>query len=422
MISYHITRFIHATIRENKLIHTINALLENSEGSEVLIDDLITQFKRFLIKNDEEIFETHRLKYMTYLGDFHEHLSEIRELQEKKPVDVDLILLELYELPKKRNNLLSTILIYFYLRNHTRLHGQIIFRTIYLYFLIVSYRNRLDEATRRNIGLLDQKQYVSLEEKTRSIWNRMKRRYRFLGSSEFQTGSFLAIICVFGAISWYATPDAFFLRADVTGAGGNIAFGKVAMDSLLLGRLTDGVNTSIQSFGLQNILIVALCAIIFQSLRTGFTNLFVNSFLTKTFDLLGTALKLLARAVFAVYNYIIYKVATRFMFACIELCIARNIRPGSVLFGIFALVYFMLYTAIISVYLVIGAALFAWTPIWWHIGGAAVLLSILLICGNLHSDVANFRAFMLAVERIMKDLADAKKIEQEKAIVGTVVA
>ncbi len=126
--------------------------------------------------------------------------------------------------------------------------------------------------------------------------------------------------------------------------------GKVAMDSLLLGRITDGVNGTLQGFGLQNILIVALMAIIFQSLRTGFTNLFVNSFLVKTFAVIGTLLKFTFRTVFSVYNYVIYKLSTRYIFSSIDLVIRKKILPGPLLMSGFLFVYFLIYISVIAVY------------------------------------------------------------------------
>jgi len=74
--------------------------------------------------------------------------------------------------------------------------------------------------------------------------------------------------------------------------------------------------------------IIALFAIIIQSLKTGLTNVFVNSLLAKIFNFIGLVFTILSRAVFYVYNYMIYKLATRFIFRAIDYVVSRGIRPG----------------------------------------------------------------------------------------------
>jgi hypothetical protein len=124
-------------------MHLVDALLETSHKNETVLDDLIFQFKRFLRKGNDEIFEQHRLKYVTYLDDFQIHIADMKELSKKDAIQINSLLLEIYEIPKKRNNLFAMLLIYFYLKNHRHLHGKVIFKVIYLYFLIITYRNRL---------------------------------------------------------------------------------------------------------------------------------------------------------------------------------------------------------------------------------------------------------------------------------------
>ncbi|EKD29673.1 MAG: hypothetical protein ACD_78C00320G0012 [uncultured bacterium (gcode 4)] len=340
MITYQITRFIHSVIRSNKLVHLVDALLEKSHQNENILDDLIVQFKRFLQKGNDEIFEQNRLKYVTYLDDFKTNISDIKNLDKQDSMQVNSLLLEIYEIPKKRNNLLSGFLLYFYLRNHKHLQGEAIFKIIYLYFLIITYRNRLDDSMRANIIKIDDTQLRSLSNLFVSTLHRIRRRYHLPSSRLLVMMSILLCVTVFSAVSWQYVPLISNLQADVTAVGqgtgvsDGFVLGKVAMDSILLGRLTDGVNGTLQGFGLQNILIVALMAVIFQSLRTGFTNLFVNSFLVKTFAAVGTILKIVFHAIFAIYNYVIYKLSTRYIFTAIDFTISRRILPGPALLSL----------------------------------------------------------------------------------------
>lgn len=178
MITYQITRFIHSVIRSSKLIHLVNALLEKSHQDESLLDDLIAQFKRFLQKGNDEIFEQNRLKYVTYLDDFKTHLADMKDLGKKDTIEINSLLLEIYEIPKKRNNLLSVLLLYFYLRNHRHLQGKVIFKIISLYFLIITYRNRLDMSARTHILEMDSKRLRSVAEILASTFRRFARKYR----------------------------------------------------------------------------------------------------------------------------------------------------------------------------------------------------------------------------------------------------
>ncbi|MDD5197576.1 MAG: hypothetical protein PHN60_01810 [Candidatus Gracilibacteria bacterium] len=420
MITYQITRFIHSVIRSNKLVHLVDALLEKSHQNENILDDLIVQFKRFLQKGNEEIFEQNRLKYVTYLDDFKTNISDIKNLDKQDSMEVNSLLLEIYEIPKKRNNLLSGFLLYFYLRNHKHLQGKAIFKTIYLYFLIITYRNRLDDSMRANIIGMDDKHLHPLSVIFMNILHRLQRRHRLPSSRSLLMALTFFCVIIFSVISWKYGPMASNLQADitsavqVTGTGDGFVFGKVAMDSLLLGRLTDGVNGTLQGFGLQNILIVALMAVIFQSLRTGFTNLFVNSFLVKTFATVGTILKIVFHAIFAIYNYVIYKLSTRYIFASIDFTISRGILPGPLLLSIFCLVYILIYLTVISAYFFLTTFFFSWNPAWWHIIGIILGISVLLISINLHADIANFRTFLIEIESIFKALREAEKADGAK--------
>lgn len=421
MITYQITRFIHSIIRTNKLVHLVDALLENSNQHEWLLDDLIFQFKRFLQKGNDQIFEQNRLKYVTYLDDFKTNISDIKNLSKQDTIQINTLLLEIYEIPKKRNNLLSGLLFYFYLRNHKRLQGEAIFKIIYLYFLIITYRNRLDSSMRANIIAIDNKNLHPISAIFTNLLHRFQRKgYLPSSRSLIMLGGILGVT-ILSAISWQYGPLTSNLRADVTGiiqdawVNNDNTIGKIALGTLMLGSLTD----KLQWLNMQNILIVALLAVIFQSLRTGFTNLFVNSFMVKTFAVIGTIFKIIFRSIFSVYNYVIYKLSTRYIFTSIDSMISRNILPGRVLLLFFLLIYFLIYITVISVYFFLTTLFVVVNLTWWLTIGLIIGISILLIVFNLHADIVNFRAFLIEIEAIFKTLHEAEKtdvVKDEKQI------
>ena len=216
MLTYQITRFIHATIRSNKLLHIVETLLEESHQNESLLDDLILQFKRFLQKGNEEIFEENRLKYVTYLDDFKTHLSDIKDLGKHDTIRVNSLLLEIYEIPKKRNNLFAGLLLYFYLKNHKHLKGKALFKIIYLYFLIITYRNRLDDGARANIIDMDNKKLHPAGMIFTNTIHRLQRKHYLPSSRILGIIAMIFSVAVLSIISLKYTPIASVLRADVT--------------------------------------------------------------------------------------------------------------------------------------------------------------------------------------------------------------
>lgn len=188
MLTYEINYFIHSVIREGKLVHLMDALIDDSPTATLLIDDLIAQFQHFLRKGNAELFDGTQLKYLTYLEEFKAHLEDIPDFKNANLSSRNLTLLGLYEVPKKRNNLFSACLAYFYLRNHTRLRGRTLFKVIYLYLLIIAYRNRLPEEMRTNIVSLSTKEFRGLGIIVSTAFRRVARRHPIISSSFFRLG------------------------------------------------------------------------------------------------------------------------------------------------------------------------------------------------------------------------------------------
>lgn len=185
---------------------------------------------------------------------------------------------------------------------------------------------------------------------------------------------------------------------------------KIALGTLMLGPLTD----ALQGLDMQNVLIVALLVVIFQSLRTGFTNLFVNSFMSKTFRVVGHIFKIFFRIIFSIYNYVIYKFSTRYIFASVDILISRNILPGPMILSLFCIGYIGIYIAIISIYILSLLFFFGIHLVLWQIAGIIIGITSLLIGINLHTDITNFRAFLLEIENILKSLRNGKTSNTEK--------
>lgn len=173
------------------------------------------------------------------------------DLKDKNSIETNLILLRLYELPKKRNNLLVALLVYFYLQNKEKSKERSLFKIIYLYLLIISYRNRLPENMRCSIVELDVRSYRGFGERISTEWHKITRKFPLLAWAKLKNILASLVILVLGGFAWKYNIGAQFLRADVaaSGQGGGVfAAGKIAMDTLFLGRVTDGVMSTIGGF------------------------------------------------------------------------------------------------------------------------------------------------------------------------------
>ena len=154
-----------------------------------------------------------------------------------------------------------------------------------------------------------------------------------------------------------------------------------------------------------------------QAFKTSLTTVFFNSLLTKVFQFLWTLVKFVWRVFFSVYNYIIYKLETRYIFASIDFVVARKITPGPFMIGLFLSFYGLVYLGVVLLYLYFGLALFG-----WHISGGyavsiGVFISILAIYINFHGDLANFKTFLLETDGILKGIYENTEKKKTEVIV-----
>jgi len=415
MITYYIQRFIHSTIRENKLFHIIEMLLGDDTREDILLDDFIRQLKSFLEKDNDDLFDDYRLKYLIFLDDFKKNIEGMKDLKDTDAIKMNSILFRIYELPKKRNNLLVIFLTYFYIRNKSKIGGKEIFRMIHIYLMIIAYRNRLSHEKRLDLLDLDQKNFRPISELVQERVRVITRKYRFLKNVFFRY-SVGFISMTIGVYYSYIFGNAALLRADVLGTSSSEAFGKVAMDTLFLGRLTDGVMGGIKDIGLQNILIIAVLALIVQAVRNNLTNAVFNGLFTKLFEFIKVGAIALYRLVFALYNYAIYKIETRFIFSSIHVVVSKKIIPNAFLLGLFLFVYVLIYFSIIGLYFLAGLALSGTLLHPAYILAGSAFLTILFIFINLRGDMNNFKAFIIEIEWILSELSGKKEDKKEEIV------
>ncbi len=402
MITYSIQRFIHSIIRENKLYHTMEALLKKDHETDILLHDLIEQVKIFLQKENDELFDENKLKYLIFLDSLRENVWEASDLKAKNNIEKNSILFRLYELPKKRNNLFSFLLVYFYIRNKNILWWKEIFQIIHLYLMIIAYRNRLSRETRIWLSTMDSIQYEEIESQINRKFHSIKRRFPIFFGKRFLSALSLSVIAGFsiGMVHFFENTS---IKTSVFESENFSTISKVALDSLFLGRITDGIFSSLSTIWMQNIISLAVIALLIQAVRNNLTNVLFNNLLTKGMEFFSRIAKILFRSIFSLYNFAIYKVETRYIFSFIEFLNSKRIHPNTLVLSVFLVWYFMIYTTIIAVYAWI--VLF-FIPLWemWMILVCILTLSFLLSYINLMTDISNFRSFLLELEAIFSEI------------------
>ncbi|MDD2486969.1 MAG: hypothetical protein PHS92_01200 [Candidatus Gracilibacteria bacterium] len=415
MITYHINRFIHSIIRENKLVYIMELLLSEGKKEDILFSDFIRHLKIFLQKENDQIFDDTRLKYMLFIEDFKNNVENMKDLKEKDNIETNSLLFKIYELPKKRNNLLLVFLVYFYIKNKNKLWGDEIFKIIYVYFMIIVYRNRMPKGSREKLIDIDNRDFKTIREVLSDKFRFLTRRYVFIKSRNFKLSlSFIMITSL--SILGYLNLSGNLLKADIIGASNNAAFGKVAFDSIMIGRVSDPIISSIQNFGLQNILLLVAFALLIQSFKTSLSTVFFNSVLTKIFQFLWIIVKYISRIIFFVYDYITYKIETKYIFSFINLFIDKKIIPGNLILSSFIMIYSSIYFLVVCLYMYFFMWLFNIPVDTIYIIPAGVSVSFLVMYLNFHNDLNNFKMFLIEIESIVKELYDKSKKDKKEEL------
>lgn len=398
-MTYYINRFIHAIIRENKLMYIMNLIIKDDKKNKFL-DDFITQLEWFLKLQYDDIFNDKKLKYMIFLDNIKDKSWNISELKEKDKIEIHEILFKLYELPKKRNNLLLAYLFYFYIRNKDSLWWKDIFKIIYIYMMIIIYRNRLKDNVRYDILNISKAKFKTLSTylKNKYRWNKkiiyMINNFKYITITAF---TFIILMATFSLVSpqMLKTSVQESVKAD---------YSKVAIDSILVWRVSEPVVSAISNIPLQNIVLMIAFVMLIQSVKTSLSTVFFNNILSKIFAFIWLIIKHIWRAIFYIYNFITYKIQTKMIFLYISIFSKNKIRPDRVSLILFSWIYFLIYVFAVFIYY--------WLVVWissinlhlWIILLLWIIISACVAYMNFHQDMNNFKSYMIEFNDILKSV------------------
>jgi len=326
-------------------------------------------------------------KYILYL----QYLKkEFANLEEDKLNELLISLYDLYSIPKKKNNFYLIFLLYFYLNYRDKIEEKIIFDTIYFYYIIIVYRNRLPLDIRQKIINIDIIKFESLHKiienkfllffiKTNKILIKYKVYYILL---------FLFI----SILSVYISP--YILNADIN----SMEFSTKDVQSTVLNSMIfftpsqDYLNNMLgKSNSSTYFLWILLIIFSLQVFRDVIKNTIINDNLQY---IIGIFKKIL-HIIFYIYNQFITFFTTKFILYIIDFILRFNIKLSFLFLMLFMVFYFFLYVLIVSFYMFIFSYIF---NIWFvlnHFLLISSISSIILIWLNIVNDYKNFEKFFI---------------------------
>lgn len=417
MITYHINRFIHSIIRENKLVHIMEFIIGKNSENNLILNDFTAEMKKFLSKENDQLFDDNRLKYLIFLDNFKSNIENIADLKDNSDIESNSLLFRLYEIPKKRNNLFTVFLIYYYIKNKNKVDiwWKEILRIIYMYFMIIIYRNRISKEVRENLLEIDKKKFFTTRELLSQKIKWLERRYKFINMKFIKNTLAIWLISIISVFSYiHYSPD--LIKADINWVTNNWALGKVAFDSIMIGRVSDPILNSLKDIWYQNILLILVFALLIQSLKTSLSTVFFNNLLTKIFHFLWLIIKFISRMFFYVYDYITYKLETKFIFSVLDKVIKRQLIPWWVLLWLFGIIYSSIYYLVVFIYIYVISYVFNLNQYNIYIPVVSLIITLMVIYFNLQSDINNFKTFILEIENIIKDIFEKRQKSHSESV------
>jgi len=419
MITYHINRFIHSVIRENKLFHIMEFIIWKNPDNNLILSDFTQEMQKFLKQENELLFNDNKLKYLIFLDNFKTNIENITDLKEKTDIENNSLFFRLYEIPKKRNNLFTVFLIYYYIKNKNivDIWWKEILKMIYIYFMIIIYRNRISKEARENLLAIDKKKFFTLRDIIHQRVSAFERKYTIFNIKLIKNTFVVWLLSVIGVFSYiHFSPE--LIKTDINWVTNNGTLWKVAFDSIMIWRVSDWILNNIKDIGFQNILLILIFALLMQSLKMSLTTIFFNSLLAKLMHFSWMIIKFISRLFFYIYDYITYKLETKFIFSVLDEIVKIQIIPSWFLLILFWIVYSAIYFFVIYLYIFVLTYIFNFTQYNFYIPFVSLIISLMVIYFNLYTDINNFKTFILEIENIIKDIFE-KRQNTKKDVIKT---
>ncbi len=272
---------------------------------------------------------------------------------------------------------------------------------------MIVYRNRLDSKKRGVFIELDTTRFLTiktiLQKKTKTL---SKFLVFYKVNFKYIFWLFFSIFVIW--IYYFIEKNNLFLKTNILETPKDFNLTKTAFESFLTWNATWAMFSWLNDFSVQNILMLVLIIIILQSVRWNLKTLFIDTVIARIFSFITFIFKMVCRAIFYIYNYIIYKLETAFIFATLYGIIKNKMIFNNLFLFIFTIIYFWIYFWIVYLYIVVGNHIYP-NYILSDFGILiSIFLSILLIYINIRNDIKNFKEFLVETEKVLLFLKEGK--------------
>lgn len=380
---------IHKIIRKNNLSYLIIWLINPNFS---ILDDYISKLKSFLSK-DIKFNPWSPKKYILLM----QHLKEeFPDMEEDKLNEVLLKLYDIYSIPKKRNNLYLIFLLYFYLNNREILEEKLLFKVIYLYYIIIVYRNRLPLDVRQKLVNVDTIKFRTLHEVIKNkILLELFRLNRFLVKTKFYYFA-LVFVVMFWLLQFWNSFKADIAAWSMT----NEELQKTFLNTMVFFTPSqDYLNSILGKWSSFFYFAFVLGWIMFlQVFRDVIKNSIINKHLTYILWLISKFFKI----VFYVYNEFINFFTTKFILYIITFVLRFNVNVTFLFLTGFMIFYVLVYFVIVYAYVLFFWYLFNFDFLHTYSLIGSLVVAIILIGFNIMQDYKNFEQFFIWIDWFIK--------------------
>jgi len=387
MIIQAIKDIMHKIIRKNELSSLMIGLIDDHKD---VIDEYIIRLKNFLNK-DHKFDVWSPKKYIILMQYMKEEFGDIWENQLN---EILLKLYNLYNIPKKRNNLFLVFLLYFYINRKSIIKEKIVFKIIYLYYLIIIYRNRLPYELRYKLINIDKLHFKSIYDiVSNKVVLAFLDLWKFLVRNKWYIGSFLFMLVFWLWVMFI--PNMF--KADIMWG---FDMNRIFMDTILFWSPDDSFmkETTWNGSSIMYFLVLTMIIMFIQV----FKDIVRDSIIYDVINFIVSWIKQCFRLVFYLYIYFVNLFTTKSIHYFVLGILKFNINMSYILLFLFMVFYIFIHFFIVSLYMLFFVYLFDLKMVSEHFMLINLFVSLILIVFNFVKDTDNFEQFVVWIDGFLK--------------------
>lgn len=391
-------RYLHSILRpENDCLCFLDGV---EDDRKIILKEALKALQTLLQLDSDTLYGPGDQKYAVFL----EHMNVPHTIPDgKTDADYRRALYKLYVVPKKRNNVFLPVLLAFFVQERSHRRHDLVFDLIHIYFLLITYRNRIPHAMREQFVGLNPAHFISAAE----AWNTYVQTHI---SSSVRRAARLVGISVLGIVSLGAIGYTAFdhtiighLTADVSASVAPLDVSTLALKAFFSGFIGSGLVADgvLKDLNPQTLTLLGVGFLLVSSVRSVFNTFLSDTLISQIFAFIGHSFQRLWRIFTWPYAYLVNRFSNRMLFWGYSVWFRIRIRIGAGFLVLLGIIHFVLVASIVGVYVFGMAYAFGLTYSWLWQAGITVGISVLLWGANIMADVKNVQQFFYAA----RDLA-----------------